>query len=125
MKILSCLGKIKRKWFGEFLSPNELSRLKRYEFPLESQDRLRDLFVFNCYTGISLVEGMKLTLANSSMGVDRTNWIFTKQKKTRTPVKVPFPNPVSGLIKKYANHRLTLIPVPLARPRNQKRRLLI
>ena len=45
----------------EFLSANELSNLETYEFPIERLDRVRDLFVFSCYTGISYVDTMKLT----------------------------------------------------------------
>jgi site-specific recombinase XerD len=93
----------------EFLSPNELSNLETYEFPLERLDRVRDLFVFSCYTGISYVDIMGLTLVHISMGIDGNNWIFTKRQKTKTPIKIPLLDPALELIKKYANHPVTQI----------------
>ena len=93
----------------EFLSANELSNLETYEFPIERLDRVRDLFVFSCYTGISYVDTMKLTLNNISMGIDGNNWIITKRQKTGTSVKVPLLDPALNLIRKYADHPMTMI----------------
>lgn len=93
----------------EFLSPNELSNLETYEFPLERLDRIRDLFVFSCYTGISYIDIMGLTLDNITMGIDGNNWIVTKRQKTKTPIKIPLLDPALELIKKYANHPVTQI----------------
>ncbi|MEP6262444.1 MAG: site-specific integrase [Gillisia sp.] len=93
----------------EFLSDNELSNLETYEFPLERLDRVRDLFVFSCYTGISYVDIMGLSLDNISMGIDGNNWIVTKRQKTKTPIKIPLLDPALELIKKYANHPFTQI----------------
>ena len=93
----------------EFLSVNELSNLETYEFPIERLDRVRDLFVFSCYTGISYVDIMGLTLVNISIGIDGNNWIFTKRQKTKTPIKIPLLDPALELIKKYANHPVTQI----------------
>jgi site-specific recombinase XerD len=93
----------------EFLSVNELSNLETYVFPIERLDRVRDLFVFSCYTGISYVDIMGLSLVNISMGIDGNNWIFTKRQKTKTPIKIPLLDPALELIKKYANHPVTQI----------------
>lgn len=93
----------------EFLSPNELSNLETYEFPLDRLDRVRDLFIFSCYTGISYVDIMKLTLSNISMGIDGNNWIMTKRQKTKTSIKIPLLEPALGLIKKYCDHPMTSI----------------
>ncbi|CAM4220086.1 site-specific integrase [Gillisia limnaea] len=94
----------------EFLSANELSNLETYEFPIERLDRVRDLFIFSCYTGISYVDVMNLTLNNISMGIDGNNWIYSKRQKTKTPIKVPLLDPALELIRKYSNHPITLIP---------------
>ena len=93
----------------EFLSVNELSNLETYEFPIERLERVRDLFVFSCYTGISYVDLMKLTQSNISMGMDGNNWIITRRQKTKTSVKVPLLDPAIKLIRKYANHPMTII----------------
>lgn len=93
----------------QFLSANELSNLETYEFPVERLERVRDLFVFSCYTGISYIDIMKLTTDNISMGIDRNNWIITKRQKTKSPIKVPLLDPAIELIKKYGNHPMTIM----------------
>lgn len=93
----------------EFLSANELSNLENYDFPLDRLDRVRDLFVFSCYTGISYVDIMNLKLNNVSMGIDGNNWIISKRQKTKTPIKIPLLDPARELIKKYGNHPMTIV----------------
>jgi site-specific recombinase XerD len=93
----------------EFLSANELSNLETYEFPVERLERVRDLFVFSCYTGISYVDIMKLTTENISVGIDRSKWIITKRQKTKTPIKVPLLDPALELIRKYGDHPMTMV----------------
>jgi site-specific recombinase XerD len=93
----------------EFLSANELSNIETYNFPIERLERVRDLFVFSCYTGISYVDIMNLSNANVLMGDDSYNWIITTRQKTKTPVKVPLLQKAQTLIDKYNNHPMTII----------------
>lgn len=93
----------------EFLSENELANLQSYDFKIERLDRVRDLFVFSCYTGIAYVDLMKLNSNNVSIGIDGSDWIFTNRQKTKSPVKVPLLKPALDLIIKYDNHALTTI----------------
>ncbi|WP_163517945.1 site-specific integrase [Gelidibacter japonicus] len=93
----------------EFLSDNELSNLENFEFPTERLDRVRDLFVFSCYTGISYVDIMNLTAHNILKGIDGNDWIITKRQKTNVPVKVPLLNKAEELIEKYRNHPMTQV----------------
>jgi len=93
----------------EFLSANELSNLQSYDFKIERLDRVRDLFVFSCFTGISYVDIMNLTKENITIGIDGDKWIFTNRQKTKAPVKVPILNKAQELINKYDNHPITVI----------------
>lgn len=93
----------------EYLSANELSNIETYEFAVDRLERVRDLFVFSCYTGISYVDIMGLSLENISMGIDGNNWIFTKRQKTKSPIKIPLLQPALELIKKYGNHPVTMV----------------
>ena len=43
------------------------------------------------------------------MGIDGNNWIITKRQKTKTSVKVPLLDPAINLIRKYADHPMTMI----------------
>ncbi len=93
----------------EFLSANELSNLETYKFPIERLERVRDLFVFSCYTGISYADIIALTESNIMIGIDGLNWIVTKRQKTKTPVKVPILDTAQNLIDKYRHHPMTCI----------------
>lgn len=93
----------------EFLSENELSNLESYRFPLERLDRVRDLFVFSCYTGISYADLIKLTQDNIHIGIDGGKWIITTRQKTKTPVKVPLLDKAQELIDKYDGHPITQV----------------
>ncbi|WP_339917301.1 site-specific integrase [Yeosuana marina] len=93
----------------EFLSVNELSNLETYRFPIERLERVRDLFVFSCYTGISYADIIALTESNILVGIDGLNWIITKRQKTKTPIKVPILDTAQELISKYHNHPMAVI----------------
>ena len=86
-----------------------MSNLENYEFISERLERVRDLFVFSCYTGISYIDIMQLTKGNIHIGIDRNNWIITKRQKTGTTVKVPLLEKAKELIAKYENHPITVI----------------
>lgn len=93
----------------EFLSENELSNMENFDFTIERLDRVRDLFVFSCYTGISYVDVINLSSDNLVMGIDCTNWIFTKRQKTKSSVKVPLLEKAQELIEKYIEHPMTIV----------------
>ncbi len=93
----------------EFLSEIELKNLENKVFISDRLDRVRDLFVFSCYTGISYVDIMNLTPNNLVLGMDGSNWIMTKRKKTNVPVKVPLLGKALKIINKYKDHPMTCI----------------
>ncbi|UGU16449.1 site-specific integrase [Sinomicrobium kalidii] len=93
----------------EFLSENELSNLETYIFPIDRLDRVRDLFVFSCYTGISYSDIIQLSYDNIQKGIDGNDWIITKRQKTKTPVKIPILDKTQELINKYKNHPITQV----------------
>lgn len=93
----------------EFLSETELDNLENHDFNSDRLDRVRDLFVFSCYTGISYVDIMALTADNVIKGIDGGNWIVTKRQKTKSAVKVPLLGKTEELIEKYSDHPMTAI----------------
>ncbi|MGJ8550940.1 site-specific integrase [Winogradskyella wichelsiae] len=93
----------------EFLSEQELKNLEDKVFISERLDRVRDLFVFSCYTGISYVDLMNLTSSHLVLGMDGGNWIMTKRQKTNTIVKVPLLGKALEIITKYKDHPVTKV----------------
>ncbi|MEE9364572.1 MAG: site-specific integrase [Cellulophaga sp.] len=92
-----------------FLTENELSNIETKDLYIERLERVRDLFVFSCYTGIAYIDIMNLSKDNILKGIDGGNWIFTNRQKTKSPVKVPLLNKAQELIYKYQNHPMTQI----------------
>ncbi|WP_370097841.1 site-specific integrase [Xanthomarina gelatinilytica] len=93
----------------QFLTENELANIENYYFPIERLDRVRDLFVFSCYTGISYSDIIRLTPENIVMDIDGHNWIYTKRKKTKTLVKIPILEKAEYIIDKYCGHPITQV----------------
>ncbi|WP_430427022.1 site-specific integrase [Maribacter litoralis] len=92
----------------EFLSEYELQNMEFKKFELKRLERVRDLFIFSCYTGISYIDVMNLTQNNISLGIDGGNWIFTHRQKTQTKVKIPLLPKAQNLINKYKLHPMTM-----------------
>ncbi len=92
----------------DFLGQNELNNLETYHFPIDRLDRVRDLFVFSCYTGISYSDIMGLTKNNLIIGMDGKRWIATKRLKTKTTVRVPLLEPAQKILDKYESHPVTM-----------------
>src|SRR5690606_16495347 len=92
----------------DFLGQNELNNLETYHFPIDRLNRVRDLFVFSCYTGISYSDIMGLTKNNLIIGMDGKSWIATKRLKTKTTVRVPLLEPAQKILDKYESHPVTM-----------------
>ncbi|MDN3593432.1 site-specific integrase [Zunongwangia endophytica] len=93
----------------EFLSKNELSNLQHAELPIDRLDRIRDLFIFSCYTGLSYGDLMELSEKEINIGIDGKAWIITKRNKTNSAVKVPLLEPALKILEKYKNHPVTQV----------------
>src|SRR5690554_3511725 len=93
----------------QFLTENELANIETYFFPIDRLDRVRDLFVFSCYTGISYGDIIRLTPENIVKDIDGHNWIYTKRQKTKTPVKIPILEKAEEIIHKYIDHPITQV----------------
>lgn len=92
----------------EFLSDSELSKLATHHFQLDRLDRVRDLFVFSSYTGISYVDIRNLTKQNVWIGDDEGHkWITTFRQKTNTKIKIPLLFRAEEILLKYEAHPVT------------------
>ncbi|RXJ49803.1 site-specific integrase [Gelidibacter gilvus] len=93
----------------DFLTANELSNLETYDFPIGRLERVRDVFLFSCYTGISYADIKTLKPKHVLEGMDGNNWIITHRQKTKTKVKVPLLDKAKFLLEKYDNHPMAVI----------------
>ncbi len=90
-----------QKYDRAYLSERELELLESTEFTSERLQRVKDCFVFSCYTGLSYVDVKELTEDNIVKGIDGRYWIFTKREKTDERVKVPLLPKALEIIEKY------------------------
>ncbi|MEP5600836.1 MAG: site-specific integrase [Algibacter sp.] len=89
------------KYDRAFLTERELELLENTDFKSERLQRVKDCFVFSCYTGLSYIDVKELTEDNIVKGIDNNNWIYTKREKTDELVKIPILPKAWGILQKY------------------------
>ena len=89
------------KYDRQFLDEEELEQLESTKMGNERLERIRDCFVFSCYTGLSYVDVKELNRDNIVKGIDGNHWISTKREKTDKPVKVPLLPKAQEILEKY------------------------
>ncbi len=85
----------------EFLPTEDLSKIENKDLKLERLERVRDLFIFSCYTGISYGDLVLLTPENLNIGINGKLWIVTRRMKNGNSVKVPLLTKAVTIIDKY------------------------
>jgi len=85
----------------EFLSEAELAELEGRDFENPMLDRVKNLFLFSCYTGLSYIDLMELRPQQILTGIDKIKWIKTTRAKTDTPVNVPLIRPAQVILEKF------------------------
>lgn len=88
-----------------FLTPEELERIENVELQSPRLKKVRDLFVFSSYTGISFGDLMLLTPQNLVIGMDKKFWIITRREKNGNKVKVPLLLKAINLLEAYKNNK--------------------
>jgi len=98
------------------ISAKELAELERREFSTDRLNTVRDIFVFQCYTGLAYIDAYQLTNADIKEGVDGNQWIISERQKTNSTAKIPLLPNALKILEKYKNNpvclkRGTLLPV--------------
>lgn len=84
-----------------YLTQEELNALYCKEFGSERLEKVRDAFLFSCYTGLSFSDICDLTSDNIKQGIDGHLWIMSKRHKTGVPFKVRLLDIPVGIMAKY------------------------
>jgi site-specific recombinase XerD len=72
-----------------YLAQEEIEILMRQKFETKRLERLRDVFVFCCFTGLSYIDVKNLTEEHIRTSFDGNLWIMGKRGKTDTGYRVP------------------------------------
>jgi len=89
------------KYDRQYLSRRELELVENTYFKQERLERVKDIFIFSCYTGLSYIDVKQLTVHQIVKGIDNNYWIYTKREKTNETVKVPLLPKALSIIDKY------------------------
>ena len=106
----------KSKIIKKPLSTQELYELERHYFSTERLNVVRDVFVFQCYTGLAYIDVYQLKKTDIKEGVDKQSWIMSERQKTGSATNVPLLPQALKIIDKYKDHPLcmqrgTVLPV--------------
>jgi integrase len=93
-----------------FLTEEELSRIEKKIFSIERLEKVKDIFLFSCYTGYAPVDAQKLTESNIILDSNQQLWIKTERQKTKTRANVPVLPQTLKIIQKYQYSEKGLIP---------------
>lgn len=103
------------------LSAEELKRIEEKEISIERLSRVRDIFLFSCYTGFAYVDVASLTAEHIKIGPDGKKWLIKCRQKTGISERVPLFPQALCILNKYENHpRLSNSSKLLPIPSNQK-----
>ncbi len=86
------------------LTKSELQLIERKEFSSKRLSMIRDIFVFQCYTGLSYIDIFRLKRADIKTGIDGNLWIMNRRQKTDTITDIPLLPKALELIEKYKDN---------------------
>ena len=94
-----------------FLTKDELNELKEKEFQSEILNKVRDCYIFCCYTGLGYSEMFSLKKSDLKKDEDGTLWIYKERQKTERAFSIPliFSEPLE-IIEKYNSESEYLLP---------------
>jgi site-specific recombinase XerD len=105
----------------DYLTQTEIDAIINKEITIQRLDVIRDLFIFECYTGFAYKDLAALRKENIEIGIDGHRWIVIRRGKTGVTCRIPLFPISENIIKKYAAHAEVIITGKLLPvPSNQK-----
>ena len=86
----------------DFLTEKELQALMEKNFQVERLNRVKDVYLFSCFTGLAFIDVYSLT-SDDIVIIGGQQWIKKKRQKTKNWFKVPLLPPALKILKKYKN----------------------
>lgn len=87
----------------DVLTLEELQTLYNYKFVSKKLERVRDNYVFSCYTGLAYTDTDNLNEQDFKESFDGKEWIIRRREKTNVECKVLLLNIPRQILKKYEN----------------------
>jgi site-specific recombinase XerD len=89
----------------EILSQEEIDKIYQKKFSTERLSQVRDIFIFQAYTGLAYIDVYNLTENEIRLAYDDQLWIMTEREKTGEPVNVPLLEIPLAILDKYKKTR--------------------
>jgi hypothetical protein len=89
-----------------YLTEEEIESLYKKEFKINRLARVRDVFIFQIYTGLSYIDMTELTEDSIEIGIDGKHWIVLNRKKTGIRSSIPILRRAQKMLDKYKNDPL-------------------
>ncbi|MBP9991398.1 MAG: site-specific integrase [Bacteroidales bacterium] len=83
------------------LTLEEIRTIRNKEFMFERLNNVRDLFVFQCYTGLAFIDMSTLTREDIKVEADGKEWIVKERMKTGVPSFIPLMDVAKEILVKY------------------------
>jgi site-specific recombinase XerD len=90
-----------------YLTMEEIQTLIDYDSNIERLKRVRDIFIFSCYTGLAYIDVKKLKKAEVEGSEELGYWIRTRRQKTDARANIPLLDIPMDIINNYC--RLDLL----------------
>lgn len=92
-----------------FLNSEELSKLEKHHFDFPRLQKVKDLFVFCCYTGLAFKEMRNLKHSDITVGFDGKKWINVKRNKTGRSYNIPVLKQAEVIIDNFREENRELV----------------
>jgi integrase len=90
------------------LTTAELYAIENKVFSTERLSVARDIFIFQCYTGLAYADVFKLKKEDIKKGEDGNLWIMTERQKTGSSSDIPLLPKALSIMEKYKNDPLCI-----------------
>ena len=110
----------------EFLTKEELEVMQNKVFDIPRLDLVRDIFLFQCWTGLAFIDVSELKPEHLVPDNQGNLWIRKARQKTKIMCNIPLLDTPLAILEKYKGHPLakkkdTLLPVPCNQKMNSYR----
>ena len=85
-----------------YLTQQEIDTIMQKEFTTERLEKVRDIFIFSCFTGLAYIDVKNLRQSNIRTSFDDRLWVMGKREKTGVSFSVPLLDIPKKIIEKYS-----------------------
>lgn len=90
------------------LSTDELHRLESKVFSSDRLTLIRDVFVFQCYTGLAYIDAYQLKPSDIKKGIDGSLWIMSSRQKSKSETDIPLLPKAIEIMERYKDHPICI-----------------